>query len=131
MVYTTDILTEDLEVIGPVKFVLHAASSAVDTDFVAKLIDVYPDGRAINVAERILPARYRKSLSKTELMVPEEIYKMEIDLIGTANLFRVGHRIPEPVTSSHLPQFACNLNTGQTIYQSAAHSSHLILPVIP
>ena len=144
LVYTTDFLTEAIEVIGPVKLVLHAASSAVDTDFVAKLIDVYPDGRAINVAEGILPARYRNSLSKPEFQVPGEIYEMEIDLIGTANLFRQGHRIRVHVTSSHFPQFARNLNTGkpfgtsreiivaeQTIYHSVDRPSHLVLPVIP
>ncbi len=144
LVYTTEFLTEDLEIIGPVKLVLHAASSAVDTDFVAKLIDVYPDGRAINVAEGILPARYRGGLSQPELMEPGEIYEMEIDLIGTANLFQTGHRIRVHLTSSHFPQFARNLNTGepfgtgegmtvaeQTIHHSADRPSHLMLPVIP
>lgn len=144
LVYTTDFLTEDVEVIGPVKLVLHASSSAVDTDFVAKLIDVYPDGRAINVAEGILPARYRNSLSRPEFLVPGEVYEMEIDMIGTANLFRQGHRIRVHVTSSHFPQFARNLNTGkplgtsremivaeQTVYHSAERPSHVVLPVIP
>ena len=110
----------------------------------AKLIDVYPDGRAINVAEGILPARYRGGLSQPELMEPGEIYEMEIDLIGTANLFQKGHRIRVHLTSSHFPQFARNLNTGepfgtgrgmtvaeQTIHHSADRPSHLMLPVIP
>ena len=144
LVYTTESLTEDLEVIGPVKLVLHAASSAVDTDFVAKLIDVYPDGRAINVAEGILRARYRNSLSQPEMMEQGEIYKMEVDLIGTANLFREGHRVRVHVTSSHFPQFTRNLNTGepfgtsdvmtvaeQTIHHSADRPSHVMLPIIP
>ena len=144
LVYTTEFLTEDLEIVGPVTLVLYAASSAVDTDFVAKLIDVYPDGRAINVAEGILPARYRNGLRQAELMEPGEVYKMEVDLIGTANLFRTGHRIRVHVTSSHFPQFARNLNTGepfgtssvmivaeQTIHHSADRPSHVMLPVIP
>ena len=117
---------------------------AVDTDFVAKLIDVYSDGGAINVAEGILPTRYRNSPSQPELMEPGEIYKMEVDLIGTANLFRTGHRIRVRVTSSHFPQFARNLNTGepfgtssvmiteeQTIHHSADRPAHVMLPVIP
>ena len=123
---------------------LHASSSAVDTDFVAKLIDVYPDGRAINVAEGILRARHRNGVSQPEPMEPGEVYALEVDLIGTANLFRVGHRIRVHVTSSHFPQFARNLNTGdplatgqemevaeQTIYHTAERPSHIVLPVMP
>jgi putative CocE/NonD family hydrolase len=144
LVYTSEFLTEDLEVVGPVKLVLHAASNAVDTDFVAKLVDVYPDGRSINIAEGILPARYRNGLERSEPLVPGEVYELEVDLIGTANLFQAGHRIRVHVTSSHFPQFARNLNTGeplgtgeamsvaeQTIHHSADRPSHILLPVIP
>ncbi|HAK54042.1 MAG TPA: X-Pro dipeptidyl-peptidase [Acidobacteria bacterium] len=143
LLYTSEFLTEDLEVIGPVKLVLHAASSAVDTDFVAKLVDVYPDGRSINVAEGILPARYRNGLERAELLTPGEVYELEVDLIGTANLFKAGHRIRVHVTSSHFPQFARNLNSGeplgsgttltiaeQTIHHSADRPSHILLPVV-
>ena len=144
LVYTSDYLEEEVEVIGPVKLVLHASSSAVDTDFVAKLVDVYPDGRSINVAEGILRARYRNGLSVPELLEPGEAYEMEVDMIGTANLFQKGHRIRVHVTSSHFPQFSRNLNTGepfgtskvmkvaeQTVYHTAERPSHILLPVIP
>ncbi len=143
LVYTSEILAAPLEVVGPLKLVLHASSSAVDTDFVAKLVDVYPDGRSINVAEGILRARHREGLTKQVLMKPGEIYQMELDMIGTANLFQRGHRIRVHLTSSHFPQFARNLNNGepygtsaeavvaeQTIYHSGSRASHILLPVI-
>lgn len=144
LVYTSEPIEEEVEIVGPVKLKLWASSSAVDTDFVAKLVDVYPDGRSINIAEGILPARYRNSLSEPELMTPGEVYELEIDMIGTANRFQVGHRIRVHVTSSHFPQFARNLNTGeplgsgtkmvvaeQTVHHTAARASHILLPVIP
>lgn len=90
LVYTSDFLDHEVEVTGPVKVVLYVASDAADTDFIAKLVDVFPDGRAINVAEGILRARYRESLSRPKLLKPGKIYPMEIDLIGTSNVFRVG-----------------------------------------
>ena len=143
LVYTTAILEEPVEIVGPVKLVLHASSSAFDTDFVAKLVDVYPDGRSINVAEGILRARHRDGLDRQALMDPGEAYELEIDMIGTANLFRAGHRIRVHVTSSHFPQFARNLNNGkpygtsaaivvaeQTVYHSPERPSHILLPVI-
>ena len=144
LVYSTERLEEELEIVGPVRLKLWASSSAVDTDFVAKLVDVYPDGRSINIAEGILRTRHRNSLSDPELMKPGEVYELEIDLIGTANRFQKGHRIRVHVTSSHFPQFARNLNTGepfgtsetmtpaeQTIHHTAARASHILLPVIP
>lgn len=144
LVYTSDFLTEDLEVTGPVKVILHASSDAPDTDFIAKLVDVYPDGRAFNVAEGILRARYRDSLSEPALLEPGRIYKLEIDLVATSNVFLKGHRIRVDVTSSHFPQFDRNPNTGepfgkssttrpatQTIHHPREHASHVLLPVIP
>ncbi len=144
LVYTSDRLDEELEIVGPVKLKLWAASSAVDTDFVAKLVDVYPDGRSINLAEGILRARYRKSLSDPRLLEPGRAYALEIDLIGTANRFGKGHRIRVHVTSSHFPQFDRNPNTGepfgtgtstlsarQIVFHSADRPSHILLPVIP
>ncbi len=144
LIYTSEPLESALEVVGPVKLKLWAASSAVDTDFVAKLVDVYPDGRAINVAEGILRARYRNGLSSPEMLEPGKAYELEVDMIGTANSFEVGHRVRVHVTSSHFPQFSRNLNTGepfgsgtamktadQTIYHSAMRASHILLPVIP
>ena len=144
LVYTSDALTEELEVTGPVKIVLHAASDAVDTDFVAKLVDVYPDGTSYNMAEGIVRARYRESLSKPSLMKPGQVYKFEIDLVGTSVAFQKGHRIRVQIASSHFPQFDRNPNTGapfgttdkvqiaqQTIYHDAERPSHVLLPVIP
>lgn len=143
LVYTSEVLASPVEVLGPLKLVLYASSSAVDTDFVAKLVDVYPDGRSINVAEGILRTRHRDGLTKQVLMKPGEIYPLELDMVGTANLFQPGHRIRVHVTSSHFPQFARNLNNGepygtsaeavvaeQTIYHSSSRASHILLPVI-
>ena len=144
LVYTSDFLERDVEVTGPVKVVLYAASDAPDTDFVAKLIDVLPDNHAYNVAEGIVRARYRESLSRPKLLEAGTTYEFTIDLIGTSNVFLKGHRIRVDVTSSHFPQFDRNPNTGepfgmsarvrvanQTIRHSAAQPSHILLPVIP
>lgn len=144
LIYTSDYLDEEVEVTGPVKVVLHASSDAVDTDFVAKLVDVYPDGSTYNMAEGILRARYRDGAGTPKLLKPGEVYKMEIDMVGTSVAFRKGHRIRVHVTSSHFPQFDRNPNTGakfgtttevkvatQTIYHDAARPSHILLPVIP
>lgn len=144
LVYTSDFLTKDIEVTGPVKVVLHASSDCVDTDFIAKLIDVFPDGRSIPVAEGIVRARYRESLSAPKLLKPGEVYEFTIDMVGTSNAFLKGHRIRVDITSSHFPQFDRNPNTGepfgttanikvatQTIHHSGARASHIVLPVIP
>ena len=144
LVYTSDILDRDLEVTGPVKIVLYASSDAPDTDFVAKLVDVFPDGRAINVAEGAIRARYRESLSVPKPLDPGRTYEFTIDLIGTSNAFSKGHRIRVDITSSHFPQFDRNPNTGepfgtsakvrvarQTVFHSSRNASHIVLPVIP
>ena len=144
LIYTSDYLDEEIEVTGPVKVVLHASSDAVDTDFVAKLVDVYPDGSSYNMAEGILRARYRDGPAQPRLLTPGEVYRMEIDLVGTSVAFRKGHRIRVHVTSSHFPQFDRHPNTGatfgttsevrvaqQTIHHDAARPSHILLPVIP
>ncbi len=143
LVYTSDFLDREIEVTGPVKVVLHAASDAPDTDFVAKLVDVYPDGRAYNMAEGIVRARYRESLSRPRLMEPGKVYEFTIDLVGTSVAFLKGHRIRVDVTSSHFPQFDRNPNTGepfgsgakvrvarQTVHHSRQHPSHIVLPVV-
>ena len=119
-------------------------SEAPDTDFVAKLIDVFPDGRAINMCEGIIRARYRESSARPKMLEPGKTYEFTIDLIGTSNVFRPGHRIRVDIASSHFPQFDRNPNTGeqfgasarvrvarQTIQHSRAHPSHILLPVIP
>jgi putative CocE/NonD family hydrolase len=144
LIYTSDVLQDELEATGPVKVVLYAASDSVDTDFVAKLVDVHPDGASYNMAEGILRARYRESLTKPSLLQPGQVYRLEIDLVGTSIAFLKGHRIRVHVTSSHFPQFDRNPNTGatfgttaavkvaeQTIYHDGERASHILLPVIP
>jgi putative CocE/NonD family hydrolase len=144
LVFTSDFLSQDINVTGPVKVVLHASSDGPDTDFVAKLVDVYPDGKAYNMAEGLLRARYRESLSRPKPLEPGKVYPMTIDLVGVSNLFQRGHRIRVDITSSHFPQFDRNPNTGdpfatsarirvasQTVYSSKEHPSHIVLPVIP
>ena len=143
LVYTSAPLRKDLEVIGPVRVVLYAATSAPDTDFTAKLVDVFPDGRAQILTDGILRARYRHSLEKEKLMRPGVISKLTIDAGVTGNVFLRGHSIRLEISSSNFPRFDRNPNTGrpiagetelrnahQTIYHDAAHPSHLVLPVV-
>jgi hypothetical protein len=143
LVYTSEILDKDIEVTGPVKAVVYASSDAKDTDFVAKLVDVYPDGRAFNMAEGIVRARYRESLSKPKLLEPATIYEFTIDMVGASVAFLKGHRIRVHITSSHFPQFDRNPNTGepfgmgkelkvaaQAVHHTPARPSHVLLPVI-
>ncbi|HVT94769.1 MAG TPA: CocE/NonD family hydrolase [Bryobacteraceae bacterium] len=144
LVYSTPALARDMEVTGPVHLDLYAESSAVDTDFTAKLVDVAPDGFAQNLTEGIVRAKYRESQEKPTLMNPGETYHFTIDLWSTANVFRKGHKIRLEVSSSNFPRFARNLNTGaesaaasnfvsakNTILHDANHPSALVLPVIP
>jgi uncharacterized protein len=144
LVYTSEPLSQEIEVTGPVKVVLHASSDAPDTDFVAKLVDVYPDGTSYNMAEGIVRARYRESVAASTPLTPGKVYRFEIDMVGTSVAFLTGHRIRVHITSSHFPQFDRNPNTGarfgattevrvaeQTIVHDADHPSHILLPVIP
>jgi len=145
LVYTTGALDRDTEVTGPVVLKLHAASSAPDTDFTAKLTDVYPDGRSINITEGVIRARFReRNWRNPQLFEPGKIYEYTIDLHVTSNVFKQGHRIRVDITSSNFPLWDRNPNTGhepgtdaevqvarQTVHHSAAYPSHLILPVIP
>ena len=144
LVYSTKVLEADIEVTGPVHLRLFAASNAVDTDFTAKLVDVWPDGEAYNTAEGIIRARYRNSAAVPELVEPDKIYEYDIDLGGTSNVFKVGHRIRLEISSSQFPKWDRNLNTGhvmgddaeirialQTIFHDRMFPSCLILPVIP
>ena len=144
LVYSTPPLEQDLEATGPVTLDLFAKSSAVDTDFTAKLVDVWPDGKAINLTEGILRARFRETTSEAKLLDPGKVYEYKIDLWSTSNVFLKGHRIRLEVSSSNFPRFDRNLNTGKdaattsdfvkatnTILHDAAHPSALILPVIP
>ena len=144
LVFTGDRLERDLEVTGPVTMVLHASSSAPDTDFTATLCDVHPDGRAIIVCEGIRRARYRDSVTEPELMEPGTPYAFTIDMWQTAQVFKAGHRLRVEVSSSNFPRFDRNPNMGgelwrETTMQPAAQSvfhdrdrpSHVLLPVIP
>ena len=144
LVYSTEPLEQDLEVTGPVTLDLFAKSSAVDTDFTAKLVDVWPNGFAQNLTEGILRASYRESTSEAKPIVPGKIYEYKIDLWSTSNVFLKGHRIRLEVSSSNFPRFDRNLNTGKSASTSAvfvkatnkilhdpAHPSALVLPVVP
>jgi putative CocE/NonD family hydrolase len=144
LVFSTPPLEEDVEVTGPVSLDLFAKTSAADTDFTGKLVDVAPDGTAINLTEGILRARYRESTKAAPKPIkPGEVYEYRIDLWSTSNVFLKGHRIRLEVSSSNFPRFDRNLNTGKddasdgemvkatnTVLHDGAHPSALILPVV-
>lgn len=144
LVYSTSPLEREVEVTGPVKLILWAASTAPDTDFTGKLVDVYPDGKAYNLCEGIQRARYRRGSGQTEPLEAGKPTRFEIDLWVTSNLFQAGHRIRLEVSSSNFPRFDRNANSGkpfgadtelleakQTVFHDQVHASHLLLPVIP
>jgi len=144
LVYTTAELKDGVEVTGPTKAVLYVSSSAKDTDFTVKLVDVYPDGRAFNVQEGILRARHREGFTKKVWMKPGEVYELTVDLEATSNYFGPGHRIRAEVSSSNFPRFDRNLNTGgnnydetkrvfaeNQVHHAASRASYILLPVIP
>ncbi|HEV2271663.1 MAG TPA: CocE/NonD family hydrolase [Steroidobacteraceae bacterium] len=140
LVYTTEPLMQDLDAIGPLQLVLYASSTAADTDFVARLSDVFPDGRAIQLASGILRARYRNFQGDPELMEPGRIYRLEISLWATANRFKAGHRLRIDLSSADFPRFERHSNRAgdegppipavQTIYVDRAHPSNLLLSVL-
>ncbi|MGH9469905.1 MAG: CocE/NonD family hydrolase, partial [Terriglobia bacterium] len=143
LVFSTPPLTHNLEIVGPVKLVLYASSSAVDTDFTAMLVDVGPNGFARNLTAGIIRARYRDSEETPQFMTPGHVYRFTIDLWATGNVFLAGHRLRLDVSSSDFPRFDRNLNTREspelgargtkainTIYHDAAHPSALVLPVV-
>jgi hypothetical protein len=144
LVYTTSVLKTGLEVTGPLKVILNVSSSALDTDFTAKLVDIYPDGTAYNVQDGILRARYREGYDHAARMKPEGTYELTIDLQATSNYFGPGHRIRLEISSSNFPRFDRNLNTGgnnydetawitavNTIHHSRIQPSYILLPIIP
>jgi putative CocE/NonD family hydrolase len=144
LIYSMGPLGEDVEVTGPIKMTLFVKSSAVDTDFTGKLVDVAPDGFAEDVAEGILRLRYRDSQEHALLMNPGETYRISVDLWSTSNVFLRGHTLRLEVASSNFPRFDRNLNTGEeiksarrfvsaknTILHDAAHPSALVLPIMP
>jgi len=144
LTYTSPVLKEDIEVTGPIKAVLFAASSAVDTDWTVRLSNVYPDGTSINIADGIIRAQFRESMTNPTLITPDKVYRYEVDLWASSNAFRAGHRIRVAVHSSNFPKYNRNLGTGKnystttemvvannTIFRNEASASHIILPVIP
>ena len=141
LVYTSDPLDRDLEVTGNVTVSLWAITSALDTDWTAKLVDVLPDGRSFNVCDGILRARFRDSVEFPTPTIPGDPHRSEIDLGPTSMVFRLGHRIRLHVSSSNFPAHARNLNTGgvnadeiepvvanQTVLHDLRYPSHLRLP---
>jgi len=143
LVYTTEPLNEDLNVVGPITATLYVSSSAKDTDFTAKLVDVYPDGTAYNIQDSILRARYRDGFDKKVWMEPDGVYRIDLRLHATGNVFRKGHRVRLQISSSNFPRFTRNLNTGgnnfdetdwlvadNTIHHSKEHPSHIVLPIV-
>lgn len=142
LVYSTGVLQAPVAIAGPVKMKLWAATDGPDTDWMVKLVDVYPNGFAMNVAEGILRAKFRNGLSKPQLLKANEAYEFEVDMIGTANVFQPGHQIRVDITSSNFPQFDRNLNTGEgpdssktrvaknTIFHTAERPSAIILPIV-
>ena len=152
LVFTSPVLAENLDVVGPLKMVLYASSTAVDTDFVGRLSDVFPDGRAIQLQNGILRARYRNlPRAATPLepgnlpdaatpLEPGAVYRLEIDMWATANRFRAGHRIRVDISSADFPRFDRNTNTGglsetpivatQTVFHDPVRPSHLVFSVI-
>ena len=116
LVYSTPALKEGIEVTGPLKVLLYFSSSARDTDFTAKLVDVYPDGTAYNIQEGILRARYREGFEKKVWMKPGEVCEMILHLQATSKYFGPGHRIRVEISSSNFPRFDRNLNTGGNNY---------------
>jgi putative CocE/NonD family hydrolase len=146
LTYQTEPLDQDLQVVGPLSVTLWAATSAADTDFTAKLADVYPNGDAVNVADGIIRARYSDDKTQPYFVVPGTPKAYSIDLWHTAMLFKAGHRIRVAISSSNFPHYDRNLNTGnpigsdvlanavvatQTIFHDALRPSNIVLPTIP
>ena len=150
LVYQTEPLPGDVEVTGEIRVKFWASSSALDTDFTAKLVDVYPanpdypGGFDLNIGDGIVRARYRDSRTEEKLMKPGEVYEFEVRLYPTSNVFKKGHRIRVDIAGSNFPRFDVNPNTGEplndnrreikainTIYHDKSRPSHILLPVIP
>ena len=150
LVFQTEPLAEDIVVAGPIEVVLFASSTAVDTDFTAKLVDVYPSsadfpgGFDMNISDALVRASYRDDRHTRDLIEPDEVYRLVIRPFATANVFKKGHRIRVDISSSNFPRFDVNPNTGEplgkhrrtinadnTVHHSGAMVSHILLPVLP
>lgn len=144
LVYVTDPLTEDIEVTGPIRLDLYASSSAPDTDFMAKLVDIWPTGFTQRLCDGMVRARFREGMDRPSLIEPGRIYHYSIDCWNTSQMFKVGHRIGLEISSSAFPKYDRNLNTGaplgmttemtvaeQRIFHDEEHPSAVVLPIIP
>jgi putative CocE/NonD family hydrolase len=149
LVFETPPLAQDVAIAGPVTVKLHVSSNCIDTDFTAKLIDVYPPnedyprGYAMNLCDGILRCRYRRSWEMPEMMTPGAVYEITIEPFATCNLFKAGHRIRLDVSSSNFPRYDLNWNTGEpegrartrriatnTVYRDNTRASHVVLPLV-
>jgi putative CocE/NonD family hydrolase len=143
LVYTSEILKTQLTIAGNVRFKMYASTDGPDTDWMIKLTDVYPDGTSMPISEGMLRAKFREGLDQIKLLKPGEVYAYDIELTGTANVFKPGHRIRIDITSSNFPQFDRNPNTGeplgsssnvriarQKIHHGGTKASAIILPVV-
>jgi putative CocE/NonD family hydrolase len=144
LVYSTPVLESDVQVTGPVRLKLHAASDGLDTDFTAKLVDVHPDGFCQRLTDGIVRGRFRDGMMEEKPLEPGTVYEFEVDLWNTSQVFQAGHRIRLEVSSSAFPKYDRNLNTGgplatgtemrvaeNEVRHGGVYASHLILPVIP
>jgi hypothetical protein len=144
LIFSSPAFTQNTEVTGPISLDLYVSSSAVDTDFTGKLVDVWPNGFAQNLTEGIMRLRYRNSQEKPELGIPGEIYHISVDLWATSNVFLPGHKLRLEVSSSNFPRFDRNLNSGEdqargthmikatnVIYHDKSRPSALVLPIVP
>ena len=142
--FTSDPVESDLELTGPISVTLYAATTAVDTDFTAKLVDVRPDGFAHNLQDGIIRARYRTSVREPSFVTPGEVYRYTIDLWATSHVIKPGHRVRVDISSSNFPRFDRNPNTGaalgvdtrletarQTVHHSARYPSHITCRSFP
>ena len=142
LLFTSDTLTEPLEITGRVRAQLYISSDCPDTDFTVKLTDVYPDGRSMLLTDGILRARFRDSFEREALLEPGKVYELTVDLWSTSIIFNRGHKIRVAVSSSNFPRFDPNPNTGQplraddqtrvaanTLHLSKRHPSHIVMPV--
>ena len=144
LVYTSEPVQKDLEITGRILCKLYASSTATDTDFTAKITDVYPNGYSQILREGVIRARYRNSFKKQELISPGTVYEYTIDLWSVSHVFKQGHKIQVEISSSNFPKYDSNPNTGhrfgedaemqkatQTIFHESRYPSHVILPVVP
>jgi uncharacterized protein len=143
LVYSTDELREGLELTGPIRAIVYLSSDAPDTDLTVKLLDVFPDGRSMNMVEGVTRVRYRESYAKPTMMQPGKVYEVPVDVHATSWYLPPGHRLRVQVSSSSFPRFDRNLNTGgknydettwrkakNTVHHSSAYLSRLLLPIV-